>query len=140
MGGEEALTAAAGDPRIRAVVAEGVTMRAFADRSSVPAPAVNRWLSTPHWWLQYAAGDLLTSAEQPMALRDAVASIAPRPVLLIAGTPMEVGFGRRYVSAAPATTELWAAPDVGHTRALAAHPEAWTDRVAPFLDRSLGRS
>jgi pimeloyl-ACP methyl ester carboxylesterase len=137
MGGEEALTAAASDARIRAVVAEGVTMRSFSDRHSVPAPMVNRLLSTPHWWLQYAAADLMTRAGQPIALEEAMRRIAPRPVLLIAGTQPEVDFNRAYVAAAPASTELWAVADVGHTRALAAHPRRWVERVTSFLEAAL---
>lgn len=140
MGGEEALTAAASDARIRAVVAEGATMRAFSDRRSVPAPTVNRLLSTPHWWLQYAAADLMTSAGQPIALEEAMRRIAPRPVLLIAGTAMEEEYNRAFVSAAPASTELWAEPDVGHTRALAIHPRQWVERVTSFLEGALVRS
>jgi len=138
MGGEEALTAAAEDPRIRAVVAEGATIRAFSDRHSVPAPALSRWLSTPHWWVQYAAADMMTAARQPIALREAVRRIAPRPVLLIAGTPLEADFSRGYASVAPASTQLWLLPEAGHTRALATHPEEWVERVTVFLDRALG--
>ena len=45
MGGEEALTTAASDPRIRAVVAEGATMRAFSDWPNIPAPSLSRLVS-----------------------------------------------------------------------------------------------
>lgn len=137
MGGEEALTAAAEDPRIRAVVAEGATMRAFSDRHSVPAPALSRWLSTPHWWVQYAAADMMTPAHQPIALREALRRIAPRPVLLIAGTPLEADFTSGYASAAPGSTELWLLPEAGHTRALATRPDEWLQRVTAFLDGAL---
>ena len=64
MGGEEAIGAAAGDGRLRAVVAEGATNRTSADRA---------WLSDEYgWrgviqegveWLLYSTADALTSAE-----------------------------------------------------------------------------
>lgn len=67
MGGEEAIGAAASDPRIRAVVAEGATGRTNADTS---------WLSDVYGlrgavqegieWLRYTLTDLLTSAPKPI--------------------------------------------------------------------------
>jgi pimeloyl-ACP methyl ester carboxylesterase len=138
MGGEEALTAAAADPRIRAVVSEGATMRAFSDWGSIPAPAVNRSLSAPFYWTQSAAADLMTSAAPPIALEAAMARIAPRPVLLIAAdTPDERGFNRTYAAVSPASTELWTPNNTPHTGALAAHPGEWSRRVIGFLDRAL---
>ena len=86
MGGEEAIGAAAADSRIRAVVAEGATNRVASDKA---------WLSDRFgWrgaiqegieWLTYRTADLLTAADPPTSLRDAVDVMAPRPVLLIAG-------------------------------------------------------
>ena len=71
MGGEEAIGAAASDPRIRAVVAEGVTGRTDADE---------HWLSDQYGvrgtvqegmeWLRYSLADLLTSAPKPISLSD----------------------------------------------------------------------
>ena len=102
MGGEEALGAAASDDRIRAVVAEGATNRMSADRA---------WLSDEYgWrgviqegveWLLYRTADVLTSAEPPLSLRDAVSAIAPRPVLLIAaGNVAEEGHASEYIQGA----------------------------------------
>ena len=76
MGGEEALGAAACDPRIRAVVAEGATTRVAGDKA---------WLSDVHGvrgWVQeqldramYATADVLTAASPPV--RCATPSPAP---------------------------------------------------------------
>ncbi|NUS00798.1 MAG: hypothetical protein HOV67_36735, partial [Kribbellaceae bacterium] len=141
MGGEEAIGAAARDPRIRAVVAEGATGRVAADHA---------WLSDEYgWrgavqegleWLTTGCTAVLTPAPRPMALRDAVAAAAPRPVLLIAAgaVPDEVAADRYIRSGAPSDVQLWVAPDAGHTAALSAHPQDWEQRVTAFLDAALG--
>jgi dienelactone hydrolase len=141
MGGEEALGAAAADPRLQAVVAEGATNRVPADKA---------WLSDAYGWrgqaqealerLVYGTADLLTAARPPRPLRAAVAAAAPRPVLLIAAgdVPDEPEAGRYIQSGSPATVELWTAPGAGHTGALQAHPGEWEQRVTTFLDRAIG--
>jgi dienelactone hydrolase len=140
MGGEEAIGASATDGRIRAVVAEGATNRVPGDEA---------WLSDEFgWrgaiqegmeWLVYNTTDLLTAAGQPIALRDAVAAAAPRPVLLIAAgsVPDEERAGRYIESGSPDSVELWVVPDTGHTGALDTHPAEWDARVTAFLDDAL---
>jgi uncharacterized protein len=81
MGGEEAIGAAAADPRIRAVVAEGATARQAADKA---------WLSDVYGWrgwlqeqvekVQYGITDYLTEASPPIALRSAVANAPDAPL------------------------------------------------------------
>jgi pimeloyl-ACP methyl ester carboxylesterase len=140
MGGEEAIGAAAGDRRIRAVVAEGATHRVAADRA---------WLSDEFgWrgnlqqgldWLTYGITDLLTAADPPRTLRDAVAATAPRKVLLIAaGDVADEGNAGRYIrSAAAGSVDLWIVPGTGHTDALRIHPREWEQRVTAFLATAL---
>ena len=84
MGGEQAVGAAAADPRLQAVVAEGATGRQRGDRGWLPTHVlgqVQRLIDL----VTYTATDLLTAAEPPTVLRDAVRAAAPRPVLLVAG-------------------------------------------------------
>lgn len=140
MGGEEAIGAAAGDRRIRAVVAEGATHRVAADRA---------WLSDEFGWrgtlqedldrLTYGLTGLLTAADPPRTLRDAVAATAPRKVLLIAaGEVADEGNAGRYIqSAATGSVDLWIVPDTGHTDALRTHPREWEQRVTTFLATAL---
>jgi fermentation-respiration switch protein FrsA (DUF1100 family) len=141
MGGEEAIGAAAADGRIQAVIAEGATNRVSGDKA---------WLSDEYgWrgmlqegveWLTYGLADLLTAADPPIALRDAVAAVAPRPVLLIAAGDVESEglAGRHIAGASPDTVELWIVPGTGHTAGLDTHPDEWAQRVTTFLDRALG--
>jgi fermentation-respiration switch protein FrsA (DUF1100 family) len=141
MGGEEAIGGAAGEPHIKAVVAEGATGRVSSDRS---------WLSDVYGWrgavqeglesLTSGLTDLLTPAGRPIALREAVASIAPRPVLLIVGgAERDEEPADRYIrSGSPRSVELWVVPGTGHTDALRTRPREWEERVTQFLDAALG--
>jgi uncharacterized protein len=135
MGGEQAITAAAADRRIRAVVAEGVERRSTGDLETLPSGvggAVQRAVE----WTVFTVADLLTEAAQPIGLADAFARTAPRPILLIAGRGGVDG-ARQYRAAAPVSTQLWELPDTPHTQGLARHPDQWSARVTAFLDSAL---
>jgi uncharacterized protein len=135
MGGEELLTAAAADTRLQAVVSEGGTNRVFADVTPV---ASSEWLMIPAFWMSMAATDLLSPAASPIPLDDAVARIAPRPVLLIAASEEpELTLTRHLHHAAPQTTQVWEQVATAHTQGLATHPAEWTARVLGFLDAAL---
>jgi pimeloyl-ACP methyl ester carboxylesterase len=139
MGGEQAISAAAPDPRVRVVIAEGVTGMQAADHGWLPggiAGAIERGLE----WVQYEAADLLTDASKPTPMRRAIVAMGPKPLLLIAGgaTTSEVDAGRWLRAASPSTVDLWIVPGAGHTRALATDPDAWEARVTSLLDAELG--
>ena len=142
MGGEEAIGAAAGDARIKAVVAEGATNRGAGDKAWLSEEyGVRGALQEGVERLVYGAADLLTSASPPVTLHDAVAASAPRPMLLIAGgaMPDEAKAGRYIQRAAPGTVALWEVGGAGHTDALRTDPAGWEQRVIAFLDGALGR-
>jgi pimeloyl-ACP methyl ester carboxylesterase len=137
MGGEEAIGAAATNPQICGVVAEGVTGRTAADRS---------WLSGAYGIrgvgqevldrLTYGFVDLLTPASPPRSLRSAVEEMAPRRVLLIAALRVqsEPHAADHIEGGSPRTVEVWDAPGAGHTGALEARQSEWITRVTSFLD------
>lgn len=141
MGGEQAIGAAAADPRIRVVIAEGATNRVAGDKA---------WLSDQFGWrgavqegidrLTYSIADALTAADRPITLRESVAAAAPRPMLLIAAGAVETEplSGRYIQGGSPDTVELWVVPDTGHTAALDTHRAEWEQRVTAFLAASLG--
>jgi predicted acyl esterase len=136
MGGEEAISAAAHDARIRAVVAEGAgAIRTVEDTRSIPG--WTRYLGIPHYWVQTQTIELFTDAPRPIALEDAMREVAPRPVLLISAGAAELAYTREYRAAAPTSTELWALDDTPHTAALSVHPTEYRRRVLAFLNRSL---
>jgi pimeloyl-ACP methyl ester carboxylesterase len=136
MGGEEAIGAAGVDPRIRAVVAEGVTGRSGADLD---------WLVGAYGWrghvtqgvhrIQTAIVDLLGPASPPPTLREAAAAAAPRPILIVTAgeRPDEALAAESIRSATPGSVEVWEVPGATHTAGLSTDPDGWRDRVVGFL-------
>jgi dienelactone hydrolase len=137
MGGEQAVTAAASNRTIRAVVAEGATGRDSADL--VPGPGLAGAIERVTSWSQFRLADLLTDASTPEPLVSAAGSTAPTPVLLIAGAG-ELAANERMQAAAPSSIQLWNLPDTAHTGALGERPAEWESRVIGFLDAALAPS
>ncbi len=141
MGGEEAIGAAAADPRIRAVVAEGATARQAADKA---------WLSDVYGWrgwlqeqvekVQYGITDYLTEASPPTVLRSAVAD-APgaRFLLITAGNVDDEGHAASFIRAAASDrVTVWTVDGADHTDGYDTRPDEWERRVVEFLDEILG--
>ncbi len=140
MGGEEAIGAAADDPRIRAVVAEGATGRTAADKQWLPeefgAAGVAQGLLDR---VTYGLIDVLTPIAPPRSLAGAVAESGSTPLLLIAGGDVadERFVAERLRAVAPDRVDVWVVPASGHISALATAPEEWRARVVAFLDAAL---
>jgi dienelactone hydrolase len=140
MGGEEAIGAAAADPRIRAVVAEGATARQAADKA---------WLSNVYGWrgwlqeqvekVQYGVTDYLTEASPPISLRSAVAQATGARFLLVTGGDVddEAHAASFIRSGAPERVTVWTVEGAGHTDGYETRPDEWEQRVVEFLDGSL---
>ena len=139
MGGEEAIGAAASDPRIRAVVAEGATGRVAADKAFLPEVyGLNGWLQQCIDRVTTAYTALLTDARPPVSLRNAVAATAPRPVLLVTGGNVaDEGHAARHMQRGNSNVQVWTAPGAGHTAGLATRPDDWERRVTGFLGDAL---
>ncbi|PFG40960.1 serine aminopeptidase S33 family [Georgenia soli] len=133
MGGEEALGAARAG--LRAVVAEGVTGRSADDLG---------WLTAYGWRgrvqllldrAQTAVADLLSTADRPTPLREAVAGTPSRPVLLIvAGDVPDETLAARELSAGLRHVSVWTVDGGDHTGGLRTDPDRWTREVIGFLD------
>lgn len=140
MGGEEAIGASAGDPLIRAVVAEGATGRSGADSA---------WLSDVYGLrgsltealarVRDRVTDALTDASVPITLHDAVERSAGTEYLLIAAERVaDEGHAATFIAAAaPARVDIWTVPGATHTSGLSTHPQEWARRVLGFLDATL---
>jgi dienelactone hydrolase len=135
MGGEQALAAAGSDPRIRAVIAEGVTGQQLADHGWL-LRGIDGALTRGMEWVMYTAAGLISGAPRPMSIPDGIRAAAPRPVLIIAdGTAAhEPAAARWFQAASPATVQVWVVPRAGHTQGLATAPAAWGARVISFLN------
>jgi dienelactone hydrolase len=140
MGGEEAIGAAASDPSVRAVVAEGATGRRAADKAWYSdAYGWRGWLQEWFETVQYGVVDLLTEASPPIALRTAVERAADTRFLLItAGEVADEARAAAHIrDAAPDRVALWTVEGAGHTDGLDTQPRRWGSVVVDFLDAAL---
>jgi pimeloyl-ACP methyl ester carboxylesterase len=134
LGAEVLLEAAARDPRLAAVVADGGARPLDAERTHRAGP-----LERSMTWLQIQAARTISGMKTSRSLLGFMPRIAPRPVLLIAGrTPAETPTARRYRDAGGRSVQLWELPDTGHTAGLRRHPAAYERRTVGFLDAALG--
>jgi dienelactone hydrolase len=136
MGGEQAVTAAAQLDGVRAVVAEGVQARMSADTWYVTDDirgSIERVVTAEMW----AVADLWTDGGPPPSLRDCVALLDKRPILIIAADAPDEHAVAADLARRADTVEVWQTSGVGHTQALTQRPDEWHVRVGAFLDRSL---
>jgi dienelactone hydrolase len=129
LGGEVLLEAAAREPRIKAVVADGAARP--EDQAEVNGASLLGGLVL-------AAPRIIAGEKAAPSLIDLMPRIAPRPVLLIAagGDAKEIPTNRAYRDAG-STAELYEIPEAGHTSGLAARPREYEARVTAFLERAL---
>jgi dienelactone hydrolase len=138
VGGEMLLETAAEDDRLRAVVAEGASVRSLAEHWDDPALSQVQKPFTP-LAAQTLAVAVFANEGPPPSLLDLVDDIAPRSLLLIRGLegqPAEI-LNRAFHGAAGEPKELWEVPGARHTAALAASPQEYERRVVGFFDRAL---
>jgi dienelactone hydrolase len=140
MGGEEAIGASGTDRLIRAVVAEGASVRNAADDGWLSERygargAVQEQIERAQDWVT----DRLTRAGVPPSLRSSVASSGDTRYLLITAGDVDVeGHAAAHIAAgAPGRVDIWTVPGAGHTDGLATAPQEWAERVIGFLDATL---
>lgn len=140
LGGEQALSAAAQDKRIRAVVADGATGHAPSDSGWLPKGPMG-WVRRGVDAIAYGSASLISNAAPPDSLRASAAAAAPSPVLLIAGdgaSAKDEGTAARWIQGgAPGNTQLWTSAGAGRGEAFSAHPDQWESVVSKFLDAHL---
>ncbi len=126
------LQAAADDPRIKAVVAEGMGFRTLQDMFIVPSLA--NLSRVPGVWVMDNTSRLQSGVASPPPTQELIARIAPRAVFLIAR-----GHSRRAVAQSGLfrsrrrATALWEPSATGHIAALETHPDEYEQRVVGFL-------
>jgi fermentation-respiration switch protein FrsA (DUF1100 family) len=135
MGAVAAIQAASRDSRIEAVIAVSpfATLRETIDHRLRRIPLLTSLVA---WWGKRLTG-LDINDLQPV---DVIASIAPRPILIMqAGDDRTVtpDCGRRLYKAAAAPKALWSVPGVAHVDFRQAAPDAYKQRVISFFERYL---
>lgn len=141
MGAAVTLLAAAADPGVAAVVADS----AFTSGRAVVAHGVRSVLRLAPEALILAADELVHrrhgyrfSSARPI---DAVARIAPRPLLIIHGaddTTVPASHASELFAAAGEPRELWVVGGAEHCGAYFVDREAYCRRVVGFFDQYLG--
>lgn len=135
MGGEEAIGAIGSDSRVRAVIAEGVTGRTFADTARLGS-GISAGISRFQAWITYRTAGILSGAPEPSSLRTSLREAVPRPVLILAGRD-EITAGRYLKSGSPSNVRLVEMPDTAHTAGIRSHPADWERTVIQFLALNL---
>jgi dienelactone hydrolase len=139
MGGEEVVGAAPVVPDVGAIVAEGATARTAADKTWLSdVYGVRGWAQEQIERVQDSLTDLLTDADRPAALRDAIAASDADFLLVTAGRIAdEAEAARHMATAAPERVEVWTIEGAPHVGGLATAPELWEQVVVGFLDDHL---
>jgi pimeloyl-ACP methyl ester carboxylesterase len=134
LGAEVLIEAAAGDERLRTLVADGATRPQDGQDALEPGAAEKAmgWLA-----LQGVRG--VSGMRTSTSLNPLIERIAPRPVLLVAagGFEQEITANRTYQEHGGPTTDLYELPEAGHTGGLRARPAEYERRTTEFLDRAL---
>ncbi len=136
VGGEVMMEAAAGNPGLRAVVADGAGERSVRE-SRLRGRA--GWLSLPSYLMQTAAVAVLSGDRPPPSLVDVAPKIAPRPLFLIGAGADNGGedLQPHYFAAAKEPKAFWKIPEAGHTGGFAARPREYARRLTDFFDSAL---
>ena len=133
-GAEAVVAEAASDPRVEAVVSDGLQGRTAADASHLPFG--DRISLEPVFMVAGAEIELASGEAQPRPLMELVHEVARnRPVLLIGTVGFERELDRAYTRGT--TAQLWQPPHSAHTRGLEDHPHAYAKRVLALFDRAL---
>jgi hypothetical protein len=129
-GAEAAITEAASDPRVDAVIADGVQVRTGADAADLPT--LDRIETEPLVGVAVAAIRAASGEAPPPPLAALVPRLAAdRPLLMIATIPIERTAQRRYAEGTSA--QVWELPRSGHTQGLHDRPEEYARRVTSVL-------
>jgi uncharacterized protein len=140
MGAATLISAAAEEPRIRALVADSsfAEIRVLLDAQLPAESGLPAFFTPPTLFMAWALYGMDLDTVRPVDLID---DLAPRPVLLIHGTA-DSGIApeharRLYEAANNRQAELWLAQGSQHVRAYVDHPQEYRERLLRFLDRSL---
>lgn len=134
LGAQVSLIGATQTDLVKAVVADGACCTTFED---MPAPKTfDDWRFVPYDLIFFPMLHWRTGVAKPLSLQEAVAQIAPRPVLLI-GSGSEQRLVEHHYQAAKEPKTMWIIPEAGHIGGMAARPEEYEMRVVGFFDRAL---
>ncbi len=138
VGGEMLLDRAADATALRAVVSDGAGIRSVRE-AALASSVGERLFGAPFWAVTTAGVALFANDLPPPSLKDLVARIAPRAVLLIHAGHGQGGenLNPSYFEAAGEPKSLWTIPEAGHTGGIEARPAEYERRMIAFFDQTL---
>lgn len=137
IGGQVAIRAAAEYPEILAMVADGAWAVTAEDLKTDNSLTSNLKL------LNNSVRDYVTALwlkmQIPESVLEEIPEIAPRPVLLIAGTKDESERARirQFYNTASQPKTLWEVPEAGHGGVYNSRPEEYQEQVLTFFNTAL---
>ena len=116
---------------------EGATYRSTAEYLALPGLDDLPHSAFPR--LIYAATGVFTGDAPPVPIVDSIAGAPDVRLLLIASgqEPNEIAYRHALRGRRGRSRQLWVVPDVGHTGALAGHPDEYTQRIPNFFRGAL---
>jgi len=133
-GAEAVVTEAAADPRIRAVVADGLQGRTVADVSHLSFGY--RISIEPGFAVAGVEIELVSGQKKPLPLMKLAHDVArTRPLLLIGTLGFERELDRAYTRGTKG--RLWQLPRSAHTHGLEDHPRDYARRALAVFDQAL---
>lgn len=135
LGGQVALRAAAQLEGIRAVAADGAGLANNDDTPPLRTPI--EYIFRTGNGIVFKGVEWRTGFEQPEAIIDTIADIAPRPLFLIAaGEPeeMEPRIVQFYYDHAQEPKTIWFIPETEHGGGPKARPEEYAEKLGSFYD------
>ena len=138
VGGEMLLDRAADSTALRAVVSDGAGIRSVRE-AALASSVGERLFGAPFWAVTTAGVALFANDLPPPSLKELVARIAPRAVLLIHAGHGQGGesLNPRFFEAAGEPKSLWTIPEAGHTGGIEARPAEYERRMIAFFDQTL---
>jgi hypothetical protein len=134
-GADVLVEAAPKDPRLKAVVLDGSTVRSLGDVRHLGLS--DQISGLPYWAVAYGTIAVLDQSLPGKPLIDLAREIAPKPALFIASNELvEPVVAPKYAAAYGKPGALWRV-DAGHTKGLAEHPREYAQRVDTFFDKAL---
>jgi fermentation-respiration switch protein FrsA (DUF1100 family) len=134
-GADVLIEAAAKHRELKAVIADGTTVRSLADfRRSKTGDLIS---GLPYWAVAYGTIEILDQSVPGPPLAKFAGEVPPTPLLIISSDELqEHRWGRIYADAYGPKAKLWLT-DTGHTKALQEHPQEYRARVKAFLAKAL---
>jgi pimeloyl-ACP methyl ester carboxylesterase len=136
LGAQVSILGAARTDAVQAVVADGGGATTPGDWGP-PHTALDA-LYVPVDTVFYEAVKWDTGEFHPLSLREALARLAPRPLLMISAGPERVRLEFLF-SFAGEPKELWVIPEAAHIEGLKTRPAEYERRVTEFFDQALLR-